>query len=256
MKMYLGATSKEDAKALVQVKCSTVLYSYYIIRNRPNFQLFDDIMLDSGAFSAKTQGVTIYLDAYILWLQLNLPKYPQIKVYVNLDDISDYKQSRKNLLKMRSEGLDPLPVYHYGEPSEILDEMCNEREYVGLGGLVKTASTTEIQKLWNYVCKEYPDNKFHFFGVNTMKPFFYKQPYSLDSTSWIQYAMNFQLPGYYKGLPAVMDISETGTGWNIPLHWSDMRLLTAKLLLDWQKLEWLKYVDSEKKKETPQMPLF
>ena len=258
MKMYLGVGGNVEqcGKILQQAGCKTALYTYLTIKNRSHFPLFDDIMLDSGAFSAETQGETIYLDAYILWLQLNLQKYPQIKAYVNLDDISDYRQSRKNLLKMRSEGLDPLPVYHYGEPENVLDEMCSEREYVGIGGLVKNASTAEIQILWEHIYKKYPDNKFHFFGVNVMKPFYKYQPYSIDSISWIKYSSSFKLIGYYKGLPDVLDISETGTGWLFPIHWKDLFLINAKALVHWQNLEWLKYVSAEKKKETPQMPLF
>lgn len=259
MKMYLGVGGNVDqcGKILQQAGCKTALYTYLTVKGRSHFPLFDDIMLDSGAYSAETQGETIYLDAYILWLQLNLPKYPQIKAYVNLDDLSDPNKSEQNLLKMQSEGLDPLPVYHYGEDEKLLDKMCSKREYVGLGGLaVGTMTSQKLQIFWEHVYKKYPDNKFHFFGVNTMKPFYRYQPYSIDSISWIKMAGSFQLPGYNRGLPDVLDISEKGTGWLFPIHWKDLFLITAKTMVDWQKLEWLKYVDNEKKKETPQLSLF
>lgn len=187
MKIFLAIGSLDNFRVNLFKECKVerILISYASIRKENNLTVpFPEVMLDSGAYSVETGVQRVSLDSYILWLQLYLNQYPQIKTYVNLDDLSDPYVSMKNQSKMESEGLSPMPVYHYKEPEEILNYMCDTYEYVGLGGMaIGTMPWQQLQKFWEYVYHRYPDNKFHIFGVGTVQPFFYCQPYCLANSS-------------------------------------------------------------------------
>src|SRR5690348_2908111 len=85
------------------------------------------LMLDSGVFSTWKRGNTINIDEYIDFVKRN---QDIIEICVNLDVIpSKYGQARTikqvedsakesydNLKYMQSKGLQPLPVFHRGEP--------------------------------------------------------------------------------------------------------------------------------------------
>lgn len=264
MKMYLGTGSHVGtlahpgyADVLREAGVKRVLYPYIHVLDGILPYEADDIMLDSGAYSAHTKGWEINLDDYILWLKTHLPKYPSLTTYVNLDSISDPQVSMENQAKMEAAGLHPLPCYHYGEPEEILEYYCSRYEYVGLGGLASRRLGIErLTTFWEHVYETYPNNVFHLFGINSMALFYKYRPYSIDSLSYIQYTRHCNLPGYYKGLPDVMDISENGIGWRFPIHWRDFAIIAARTMLDWEKLEWLANINPKAVEDKPQLKLF
>ncbi len=108
--------------------CATARWA---VRYRPTWRR---IMLDSGAFSEMTTGKAVDLGAYIEYAQAHGRAYDHI---VNLDVISGDVAERvdagkRNLARMRDAGLDPLPVFHQGEPWSVLTELaaCGK---IGLG---------------------------------------------------------------------------------------------------------------------------
>lgn len=247
MKIYLAIGSTDDFRVNLFTRCGAnrVLVSYATIRGKAKVNLpFEDVLLDSGAYSVETGVEKVSLESYILWLQLYLSKYPQITRYVNLDDLSDYRISLQNLEKMHSEGLDPIPVYHYGEPPEVLDMLCTSYEYVGLGGIaVGTMPVQQLQKFWEHVYRRYPDNKFHIFGVGTVTPFFYCQPYSIDSTSWNVGSRFGDIMCYKDGLPYRFAAREM-YGYQMFFTTEEMFANNIRAQIDWEKCEWLKNVPS------------
>jgi hypothetical protein len=174
--------------------------------------------LDSGAFSAWSRGAVIDLDEYCAFVKANIE---HIEVYANLDVIPGVPgrnatkaereraaaQSWENFLYMRSEGLDPLPIFHVGEDFKWLDMMCEATDYIGLGGMVGSHLTPDLRRGWldsvfYRICDSEgkPAVKTHGFGMTSI-PLIFRYPwYSVDSTTWIKIASHGGVL-----LPAVRD---------------------------------------------------
>ncbi len=195
MKMYFaGADSKVMIDFLYKNGVKNMLGSYLSFRNKDLKQLIDyndvNFFLDSGAFSAYTRGIKINIDELIHYIHNNKDS---LKLYASLDVIGDSKATLKNLEYMESKGVKPLPVYHYGEPKEILIDFVNKYDYIALGGMVgvtKKQITKHLDSCWkiiydNSVKKGKPLTKVHGFGINA----FYKLEqypfYSVDATNWL-----------------------------------------------------------------------
>jgi len=163
--------------------------------------------LDSGAYSAWSKGSTIDIDELIAFIKANIDV---IEVYACLDCIpgvpgrSATSKEReeaaeltwKNYLYMKSEGLDPLPVFHYGEDFRFLERMLDYGcEYIGIGGLVGIPSDKRrawLDRLFVRITDDagMPTVKTHGFGMTSV-PLIFRYPwYSVDSTTWIKITAN------------------------------------------------------------------
>lgn len=173
------------------------LLSYYFISTSKveNWEYIKEtehkkIFLDSGAYSAITKGIKINIDDYISFIKEN---QKHIELYANLDSIGDWKTTMDNQRYMESRGLSPLPVYHYGEPKEVLEELCKRYEYIALGGLV--GASVQNQEQWLSLCfsiiKRYWPKKIHGFGINSVRIWKQFPFYSVDSTRWILQAAKY-----------------------------------------------------------------
>lgn len=161
-------------------------------KNKPPIDLF----LDSGAFSAYTQGVEIDIQEYIEFIREH---ESVIEAYSNLDVISTdkigNKQSAEDTLKnqriMESAGLSPVPVFHYGEPVEYLEQYIADYDYISLGGMVPISTPQLIpwlDELWAEHLtddKGMPKVKVHGFGLTSLRLMVRYPWYSVDSTSWV-----------------------------------------------------------------------
>ena len=163
--------------------------------------------LDSGAFSAWSRGTAIDIDEYCAFIRANIEL---IEVYACLDAIPGVpgrsatareridaaETSWANYLYMVGEGLDPLPVFHYGEDfkylERILDYGC---DYVGIGGLVGIPSAMRrawLDRVFIRITDDagLPVVKTHGFGMTSV-PLIFRYPwYSVDSTTWIKITAN------------------------------------------------------------------
>jgi hypothetical protein len=261
MKLYLAMGQPTDDLIRIFQECNVenVLLSYAYIRGLKNGEYkmpFKNIMLDSGAFSVATIGEKISLKAYILWLQIYLSQNPQIKTYINLDDLDDPQKSIENYKIMKSEGLDPMPVYHFAEPDKVLDYYAEQHDYIGLGGLaVGTIPSENLRLFWERVHQRHPQHKFHILGVGTMTPFYKVQPYSLDSTSWNVGSIYGHLMCYKKGLPYRMtDLNKTN---GIELFFTPEEMLknNIRAQISWGKGDWLQNISQESKENKQQRML-
>ena len=163
--------------------------------------------LDSGAYSAWSRGTVIDLDEYCAFIRANID---HIEVYASLDVIPGVpgraattaernnaaEQSWDNYLYMKSEGLDPIPVFHYGEDDIFLKRMLKHGcSYIGIGGLVSVPS--RMRRHWlDHVftmltdASGMPTVKTHGFGMTAI-PLVFRYPwYSIDSTTWIKITAN------------------------------------------------------------------
>ena len=151
-----------------------------------------DLFLDSGAFSAFTQGIKIDIQEYISFIKEHKDA---ISVYANLDVIGKNKDSARRTYQnqkiMEKAGLNPLPVFHLHEPFKYLKRYCNTYEYISLGAMVGSSSVVLIPWLdrcfSEYICDPsgMPKIKVHGFGMTSLKLMLRYPWYSVDSTSWV-----------------------------------------------------------------------
>lgn len=151
------------------------------------------VFLDSGAFSAFTKGVDVDIKAYCEYIKKN---QDIIEVASVLDGIGDPKATLENQQFMESQGVCPLPCFHYGEDERYLEYYLANYEYITLGGMVPI-STPQL-KLWlDHLWDKYltdgagrPKAKIHGFGLTTVSLMERYPWYSVDSSSWVQMAAN------------------------------------------------------------------
>jgi hypothetical protein len=155
------------------------------------------IFLDSGAYSAHTQGVRISLREYADFIRDNADI---ISVAANLDMIGpgleqwSYKRQKALETMLASDGLDQLvmPVHHLRDHDDWLRRYLDEGYgYIGLGGMVKQSSKTVrrwLDHVWHYYLTK-PDGtpkiKVHGFGLTSSQLMFRFPWGSVDSTSWM-----------------------------------------------------------------------
>lgn len=153
------------------------------------------IFLDSGAFSAFTQGAEIKLTDYTKFM---LDNKDMIHVASNLDIIGKGNEegSYKNLVELRAMGAEhgiPIcPVHHSRDADRWLERYLDEgNDYIFLGGMVPE-STPYLKGWLDHVWDKFladkdgmPKVKVHGFGM-TRPGLMERYPWhSVDSTSWV-----------------------------------------------------------------------
>ena len=165
-----------------------------------------ELFLDSGAFSAFTQGVEIDIQEYIEFVQEH---EGELTIYANLDVIGDAAATLKNQRIMEKAGLTPLPCFHPKEEFSYLARYIEEHDYIALGGLAsklynRQDMTRYLDKCFEMICDtpdRMPKVKVHGFGLTSL-PLMMRYPfYSVDSTSWVMAARMgcVYFPRYRKG---------------------------------------------------------
>lgn len=133
-----------------------------------------EVWLDSGAFSAWKKGKMIDIEAYAAYIRTYTPE-----VYFNLDVVGDPKKTAANQRALEKMGLKPVPVFHMGEPFELLKNLASKYDLVGLGGHVGRKSKEWFNQCFSY---GYPI-KFH--GLGVTRDIITKYPFhSVDSSWW------------------------------------------------------------------------
>jgi hypothetical protein len=170
---------------------------------------YKHLFIDSGAFSAFTQGVKIDIDKYIDFLK----KVDKNDQYASLDVIGDAEKSLENWLYMKSKGLNPIPVIHYGSDKKYFDIYLREHriKYLALGGLVPyTKKKIKLKRWLDYsfsLIKPYFPVKTHLFGVTSDWVLMRYPVYSCDSTGWLA-GTKFNRVIKLKGLSLVEDTEQ------------------------------------------------
>jgi DNA polymerase III sliding clamp (beta) subunit (PCNA family) len=195
-----------------------------------------EIFLDSGAYSALTEGIDINIDEYIVFIKKWQHK---LKVYAVLDVIGDPRDTYENQQYMQAQGLRPIPVFHYGEDFGWLERYIDEgHKYIALGGMVGVPSNK--QEKWldhlfaSYLTNEqgWPIIKAHGFGLSS-HPLMTQFPwFSLDNSAWVKssrFSRSIFVPDFYRGRwvydrpPTIIKIVPEGNkinlaGWHFPRY--------------------------------------
>lgn len=147
------------------------------------------LFLDSGAFSAQSQGVGIDIQDYIAFIKKH-DEY--IEHYAVLDVIGDAEKTLENQKIMEAAGLHPIPCFHYGEDEKYLQLYIDNYDYIALGGMVPV-STGNLMKWLDHIfgdliCDQdgMSKVKVHGFGMTTVELMLRYPFWSVDSTSWIK----------------------------------------------------------------------
>lgn len=168
-----------------------VLESYHYVKNETYLkQVRADgkkFFLDSGAFSAFTQGAVIDLNKFCDYVQRNADVIRMVSV---LDAIGDADGTWRNQMLMEQQGVKPLPCYHYGEPTDVVDWYASRYDYITIGGMVPIQNN-QLQVWLDRIWGEHltnadgtPKCKVHGFGL-TSPHLMNRYPwYSVDSSTW------------------------------------------------------------------------
>ncbi len=147
-----------------------------------------DLFLDSGAYSAFTQGVSIDIYEYIDFIK----KYKKhLTLYANLDVIGDAEATLKNQKIMEKAGLKPLPCFHFGEDMKYLRYYVDNYEYLGLGMAGNRNAgvlSSWLDQCFSIICDQpghLPKIKIHGYAMTSVMLMLRYPWYSVDSTSWV-----------------------------------------------------------------------
>ena len=155
------------------------------------------VFLDSGAFSAKSLGVDIDLNAYCDYIVRNrdiIRTEDGVVMASVLDGIGDPLLTWQNQLAMEAKGATPLPCFHFGEDERYLELYVQRYPYITIGGMVRTSAEDVAQwldRIWEKYLLDGSGRarlKVHAFGVTTTSLMEWYPWHSVDSSSWIQAA--------------------------------------------------------------------
>lgn len=153
------------------------------------------VFLDSGAFSAKSLGVDIDINAYCDYIKRNIDIIrveDDVVMASVLDGIGDALKTWQNQLYMEEQGAKPLPCFHFGEDERYLEWYVERYPYITIGGMVRTKAEDVMQwldRIWNRYLVDgagKPKLKVHAFGVTTVSLMERYPWHSVDSSSWVQ----------------------------------------------------------------------
>lgn len=167
---------------------STLLASFHYARNWNLDEIqFGKLIGDSGAYSARTQGVKVSIDELGEWA---IRWRHRLFWVAALDVAGDQKTTRRNWEAMnRAYGLQSVPSIHAGDDPRMLDYYAERGcDFIGLGGLAGGMGSNKAGMRWliqvfKYAKEAWPGMRFHGWGLTTgltsRLPF-----WSVDSSSW------------------------------------------------------------------------
>jgi hypothetical protein len=148
------------------------------------------VLVDSGAFSADTQGHRITTDEYAGWLRDTVvPEWgPWLVGCLNLDVLRDPVASWTNWSRLRTLGHDTIPVTHMGDGMEVLDRYVDAgSDYVALGAMVGKSMTRKVRwaaHVHKHVLTDHPDVRLHGLGLSSQEMVERLPWWSVDSSSF------------------------------------------------------------------------
>lgn len=206
-RLYVVGTdsSRAETEALSEVKPPRLLLSFFYFRTKglrgylSRLGYKPEILLDSGAFSAYSKGRNISLIDYIDFIRAH---EEVIDRYIALDVIGDPDITQAYYEIMRSKGISPIPVFHFGGDFRYLDYYVERGEtLIALGGSAMIRNKQTVAAWIAEVNSRYPSVEFHLLGSSSRQITDSVRLYSCDSSTWILQAINGN-PKHIKGKTA------------------------------------------------------
>ncbi|MDN3056866.1 hypothetical protein PH213_20390 [Streptomyces sp. SRF1] len=137
---------------------------------------------DSGAHSARTLGITLTIQDYAQWCH----QYDdRLTLYANLDVIGAPEATWRNQKELEARGLEPIPVFHTGEPWTYLKRYLDEGyTYIALGKLLGNPVPDVLAWLDKVFKIANGRAVFHGFGLTVDRALREFPFYSVDSSTW------------------------------------------------------------------------
>ena len=199
MKIYFSGGPGLKSEDYVRLMSPRRILFSFLERKRKVYQdlaLFKEVVLDSGAYSVATGKAKVDLFEYADYCHRVKDR---VAWYANLDVIGDYGAGMKNLRKLESVGLRPMPVFHSGEPWGLLRDLQDEYRLIALGfalGLKLTEKLSWLEYIFHPPERSglKPAHRFHGFKMTARRILKRFPFYSVDSSTWILGAKNGWVP--------------------------------------------------------------
>ena len=199
---FAGAEPENFNKLLHDCNVQNILVSAYSLNYKKDLKLykkrFDNVLLDSGGFSARVRGVEIKVKDYANYINKN-----NIKLAFNLDTMSVKETlSNQRYLEKNTDAY-IIPIYHYSDyiskkHRTLLDRFIDKYNYISIGGVAGMRLGTRAERLYDYTfSKAQNDVKVHGLGITGTRVLASYPFYSVDSTSWLG-ASRFGRSNYIK----------------------------------------------------------
>ena len=194
MKVFLACTS--DKPFIPAVKdIDYALESFYYIQDWqiPLIHKWKMFMLDSGAFTfmcnaKKHIDWQEYLDQYIKFIVDNDVRY---FFELDIDDVVGYEKVLELRARLERETMRPsIPVWHINRGKTEFVKMCQDYEYVAIGGMVGNDKHSPANKAmesylpWYIQTAHKYGAKIHGLGFTSMQKLKRCHFDSVDSTNW------------------------------------------------------------------------
>lgn len=187
--LALGGSLPPIALAMSSTPAPSVLCSYVVY---PRFKpvLMGEVgtvrewVLDSGAYSAKHSGIEISIEQYIDFChEMNASKRPPSAIFA-LDVIGDWRGTMTNTELMWKRGVEAIPCYHAGEPSDVLGVMARDYPRIAIGGSAGVLYGKDRNRYFDAVFAKVWPKRIHGFGITTQDILSAYPFHSVDASSW------------------------------------------------------------------------
>lgn len=234
MKIFLaGAYTREYAFA--DKKVDYMLESFFYVKpwqieKIPQMKMF---LLDSGAFTFMSGSGSADFDEYLTQYIDFINKYDiQYFFELDVDSVVGYEKVKEYRKRLEAEtGKKCIPVWHKSRGKEEFLRMCDEYDYVAIGGIVTKEITKEQYQFFPWFINEAHKRncKIHGLGFTDTKLLKKYHFDSVDSTAWLSGSRYGHVYSFNKG---VMTSKKPPKG-KKTAHYK---------LIDQQNInEWLKY---------------
>jgi len=131
-----------------------------------------------------------FMDDYVQYVH----KYnSQLYEYINLDVIFNPERTWDHQKYLESNGLKPIPVFHFGEDIKWLKKYMDNYDYIGIGGLGQDVTKAKFiiyqgDPVFKLLGESKQEIKTHGFAVTSLDLMLRYKWFSVDSTTWVKHA--------------------------------------------------------------------
>ena len=184
VRIYYGMPGRENIPRIESLQGECVLESFYYPLAAKWRELFPNIFLDSGAYTAWKSGEKIDMHAYLD----HALAHPYDAVATDLSVSAAPDETWAISQSFKAKGLPVVPGFHQGEELHVLDSYVHDFGRVGLGCSEEVPGSKTV-RLWLQTCFErlvdssgYPTVPVHGYRLVQYADQF---PFaSVDSTTW------------------------------------------------------------------------
>ena len=194
MKVFLAATSSREAMGDELLEIPYLLESFYSLKNEKTLKRItkhdkENFLLDSGAFTFMSGTGKADFDEYLTKYIDFINKY-DIKYFFELDvdNVVGYEKVKEYRKRLEKEtGKKSIPVWHKSRGKDEFLKMCDEYDYVAIGGIVTKEITKDQYPFFTWFLSEAHKRgcKVHGLGFTATKELHKYHFDTIDSTNWL-----------------------------------------------------------------------